>query len=339
MSGKIARFSALPVLQFCGQGQVLGESMGGGRAAAIGTATHAVFSDDPKASEFMARLTPDERETVGEMKRPTPVVIGALELTYEMAEHEVPLALGSDGAYLAWAEVEAPWGLLVRGTADMCWTAVVGGKTVAFIGDLKKTAYAAPDGPYSLQLIGYAIAFARKVGADGYYTGIWDCTEGEWQWSGYVDLWSEEHEANWERVRAAAKNHGGEYSVGSHCSSCYGRKRCPQWLLPPDLAATMLEPFTKAEALTHEAAAQALLLSKRAEDTIKAVKEICQHFANENDGILDGKGKKWAPVYSKGKTSLDRKALERDNPEIVQRYTVLGQPYATYRWINAKEKP
>lgn len=309
--------------------------MGGGRAAAIGTATHAVFSNAPNAAELLARLTPEEREEVAEMKRPTPVEVAGVTLAYEDFEHERALALDHDGAYRTNDDVTEDF-LMLRGTADMVAHATLDGKRVAFVGDLKKTAYAATDGPYSLQLIGYAIAYASMIGADGYYTGIWDCTEGEWQWSEYVDLWSEQHEQNWHRVRASALNHGGEYSVGSHCSSCYGRKRCPQWLLPPELVGTSLGPLTAPEELTQEHANELLLLSKRAEDTVDAVKDILKHYARESGGIADGKGKVWAPVTSKGKTSLDRKALERDNPEIVQRYTVLGQPYQTFRWVKEK---
>ena len=335
MSGKIARFSALPVLQFCGQGQLLGETLGAGRAAAIGTAFHAKCSADPAAELLLARLTDEEREDVAAMQCPTPVEVEGVTFEYATADKEVPVALSKAGAFVAPDYVPEDE-VLVRGTLDFAWIAEFDGRRVALVGDLKRTIYACPDGPASLQVIGYAIAYSALVGADGYYTLIWDCTEGEWSVSEYVDGFSEQAELNWLRVKGSALNHGKEYSLGSHCTNCYGRKRCPQWLLPLDLAGTQLEPFTKPEALTHEHASAALLLAKRAEDTADVVRDLCKAMARDTGGILDGKGKKWAPVRSKGKLSLDRSTLEKENPDIVERYTVRGAPYETFRWIKDK---
>lgn len=337
MSGKTARMSALPVLQFCGQAQRLGESLGAGRAAAIGTAFHAKCSEHPQLVEIMARLTDDEREDVDSLIKPTDVEVSGFALTYDMAEKEIPVGITPDGKHCEYDDENA----LLRGTVDFDWLVhdTVSNRKTVYVADIKRTAYAAPDGCYSLQVIGYAIALADKHGADGYVTGIWDATEGAWEWSEYVDMWSERAETNWQRVRASALNHGGEYSVGSHCTGCYGRKRCPQWLLPLDLAATSLEPFTREGGLTNETACQALLMSKRVEDTIKAVKEIAENFARDNNGIIDEeRGKVWAPINVKGRTSFNSKQLEKDNPELAQQYISTGKPFQQFRWLNRKDK-
>src|SRR6185436_7901673 len=251
-----ARFSRLPVLQFCGQSQILGEQGAGSRASAIGSAFHAKCAaiHHPEhrthATALYERLTTKERELVDALIPPTPIEVNGHELTYENATKEHP------------CEVTRVAEVAVRGTADLFWIH----DKIAYVADIKRTSFTAPDGPASLQVIGYAIAIAREFFCEGYFPGIWDATCGEWQWGAYVDLWSNEAVVNENAVLAAAANHGGEYNMGGHCSQCYGRQRCPQYLLPLDLADTSLAPFTAPGAITNENALEALMLAKRAAD-------------------------------------------------------------------------
>lgn len=327
-----ARMSALPVLQYCGQSQRLGESLGAGRAAAIGTAFHAKCSNHPDTANIIARLSDEEIEDLDTLIKPTDVEIGNITLTYEMATKERPVAIDAMGCYVHYDDTAA----LVRGTPDFYWKVVENGRTTIYVADIKRSAYATPDGAASLQVIGYALALVSENHADGYCTGIWDATEGQWDWSDWVDVWSTRAERDWERVKASALNHGGEYSVGIHCKNCYGRKRCPQWLLPLDLVDTSLAPFTLEGALNGENALKALLLADRAEDTAKAVKDILKHYAREEGGIEDGKGKMWAPCKSKGRASFDSNGLERDHPELAQQYIKVGMPFETFRMVKVK---
>lgn len=339
MSAGPARFSRLPVLQYCGQSQLLGEQGAGSRASAIGSAFHAkcaALHHPEHAMEALAlysRLSDDERALVDELIPPTDVEVNGHILAYETATKEHPCAL-----YTAAPEGVArmpPRGeqvVAVQGTTDLFWIH----EDIAYVADIKRTSFTAPDGPASLQVIGYAISVAEEYGCQGYYPGIWDATEGEWLWGAYVDVWSEEAEGNRKRVLAAALNHGGEYNVGTHCSGCYARSKCPQFLLPLDLVGTSLEPFTRIGGITNENAVQALVLAQRAADTAKAVRGMLEQYARDNGGVLDvERNKVWKPCKTKGRASLDRKALETAEPELAQRYMKFGVDFETFKWVNA----
>jgi hypothetical protein len=327
--------SSLPVLQHCGQAQIVSARGAGNYNTDIGTAFHAVCSGSPDAADLVARLTDEARSELESLKAPTPVSFaGDINLDYADAHKEISVGLTVQGSFCPKDADEA----LLGGTCDLYWVVdnrAFGGKRIVFVADIKKSAYAAPDGARTLQAIGYAIAIASREEADGYVTGIWDATEGRWEWSDYVDVWSEQAERNLDRVVAAARNYGGEFNVGSHCSSCYGRPHCPQYLLPPELAETSLAPFTESGAITHANALEALVFAKRAADTAKRVEELVKEYARQQGGLVDpARQKVWKPIRSKGKTSLDRKALERDHPELVEHYTSFGADYEQFRWVN-----
>jgi hypothetical protein len=335
MTGTIARMSALPTLQFCGQAQILGESLGAGRPAAIGTAFHAKCSGAANYDSLRARLTEDEQEELDALIPPADFEAFGVPLTYAEMLKEVPVALDKFGGFLPYDHPDA----LVRGTLDMACMVVAEGMSVALVIDIKKSAYAVPDGARSLQIKGYAKAYAEKMNADAYVTGVWDATEGQYEFSDFVRTFSNEADNDWATIKAAAENHGGEYSLGGHCVGCYGRKRCPQWLLPLELADTSLSAFTAEGGLTAETALDALILANRAKDTAKAVIDIVKHFSRDNGGIEDfTQNKVWAPNRCKGKVLLNRKRLETDHPELVQQYMEIGQPYDVFRWLKVKGK-
>jgi hypothetical protein len=336
--------SSLPVLQHCGQAQIMSAREGGNANTEIGTAFHAVCAGSPNAPELVARLSDEQQGELMALIAPQPVKVGYLEgeggtelwLTYTQAHKEVPVGLTAEGAYVPKDSPEA----ILDGTCDLYWVVQLNGKKVVYVADIKKSSYAAPDGARTLQAIGYAVAIASLEEADGYVTGIWDATEGRWEWTGYVDAWSEEAERNLDRVIAAAKNYGGEYIVGSHCSSCYGRPHCPQYLLPCELAETTLAPFTQPGAITHENALEALVMAKRALDTAKRVEDLVKAYARGEGGLVDAKrGKVWMPVRTRGRASLDRRALERDQPDIIERYTVFGADFEQFKWCNHNPAP
>lgn len=326
-----ARMSALPVLQYCGQAQILGESSGAGRAAAIGTAFHALCSNAPERDALLARLSDRELAEVTELVKPAPFVWDGVSLNYESACRERKVALNADGLSCEYDSDES----FVQGTADLMWFVDRPGKKTVIVVDIKKTSFAAPDGANSLQVIGYAVAFARHFSADGYVTGIWDATAGEYHWSEWFDVWGEDASLHWERIVASVKNHGGEFSLGTHCQSCYARGKCPQYLLPMDLAETSLAPFTTEEGLTNEKAAEALMTAERVIKTAEMVKKRVQMYALENGGVVDeARGKVWKPMRCRGRASLDTKRLEAENPELAMRYTKFGTEYNQFKWVN-----
>lgn len=312
-----ARFSRLPVLQYCGQAQRLGELGAGSRASAIGTAFHAKCSGSPEALALYARLTTDEKADVDKLIPPVSTAVNGIELNYTDMEQEVAVK------FMAGDEV------LVQGTADMACHR----ERIAYVCDIKRSSFTVPDGPASLQVIGYAVSYAQANDCLGYVPGIYDATAGEWIWGEYVDLYSEQHEDNVGLIEAAARNDGGEYNVGTHCSQCYARTQCPQFLMPPDVAFTTLEPFSAPGLVNHDNAAELMVLCQRAIDTAEAVKGYIKEFVREN-GPIRHNGKIWKGVPTKGKASLDRVALEKDHPDLCQSYTKFGNPYDTFRWVN-----
>lgn len=327
-----ARMSSLPLLQHCGQAQIMSARGAGGTNSAIGIAFHAKCSGAENAAELIARLTDEAQAELAQLIPPQPVVAaeGAM-LHYQDARKEVPVGLNAMGAYVEKDSDES----ILDGTCDLYWTLETGGKKLVYVADIKKSSFAVPDGARTLQAIGYAIAICSKEEADGYLTGIWDATEGRWEWTPYVDAWSEEAERNLDRVIGAAKNYNGEFVVGPHCSSCYGRAHCPQYLLPPELCESSLAPFTEPGALTHENALEALVLAKRALDLGKRVEDLVKAYARDQGGLRDAqRGKVWTPVRCKGKASLDRRSLERDQPEIIEKYTIFGADYEQWKWVN-----
>ncbi len=336
-----ARMSALPVLQYCGQSQRIREEMGSSRDAVIGSTFHAVCSGQPVSVDMMARLTKDELSQLGELIPPTPLrfeINGeAYTRSYADADKEVPLGITESGSYTAHGDASA----LANGTADMAWVIhpdKEGGPLAVVVADIKRSIYGCPDGPESLQVKGYAIALAHQCGADGYLTAIWDATEGEWHVGEWIDVWSQRAADDWARVKAAATNYGGEYSVGTHCFDCFARRRCPQWLLPLESSGEMLKSLATPDGLTNDKALEMLMTLKRLETTCEEAKEILKSYAHDTEIVDSLTGKRWAPSWSKGRAALDKKKLEQDNPELVQRYMSTGAPYATYRWMNPKKE-
>lgn len=330
------RMSSLPLLQYCGQSQIVSATGGGGRNSAIGHAFHARCSGDEKAAEMALRLSDKERDTLDSLIPPTPITVNGAELHYAAAHKEQRVLMDESLQALNPDDEELAF---LTGTVDLYWVVDASGQRTVYVADIKKSKYACPDGSASLQVVGYALAIASALSADYYYVGIWDATDGEWDWSECFDVWSSDHQLNVDRVLAAANNYGGEYNVGSHCHGCWGRSRCPQFLMPLELAEGMLEPFTRPEGLTSETALAAMLTAERVLETATRVKDLAKAYARDIDGLVDpAAGKVYAPVSCKGRANLDRSSLERDHPELVQSYTKYGSNYEQFKWLNINKK-
>lgn len=319
------RFSALPISQFCAKSAAL--NLGSGRAAAISSCFHARCAGDDKWREMYARLTDEEQDEFDKMLRPSPVQVEGAELLYDIAAKEAPLGLDEYCGFVPKGSVEA----VTEGTCDMYWIH----DHVAYVADIKRSEWTTSDGPNSLQVKGYALAVCAKHHdeVDGYVCGIWAAQEGLWSWGEYTPLDSEQCMRDWERVKAAALNIDGDFSTGRHCRGCYARTRCPAYLVPPEHAQDGLAKYLSGE-IDRPRVLELLAFVERVEETCKMARGVIKADVDRNGPIPDGEGKIYGPVNCRGKAKLDKVALETDYPELIQKYTSLGQDYAQYRWTN-----
>lgn len=359
------RMSVLPIAELCPTAAELSERFGSGRAAAMGRAHHA-YCHDPKSHETkvaFAGLTEAEQEQVKTWKVPTDVTLpDGHVLRYATAQKELTVALDEQCEYVdvcpkclgkgrhmmgqgnvACLECmgRGPSALTV-GHIDMGWV----WRDTAYVGDIKKSEWTTANGPLSLQLQSYGLAFARKTGCDYFVTGIFGAIEGAWDWSAPVDVsWQSEELPGLEsRIVHAATNRGGEACLGPHCRDCFARHHCPDQLLPgAGLAAAAegaLAPYTTPGGITKDNAAELLARYQAAKDLLGNVKSALEAWAAQNGGIEAG-DKVWREVMSQGKskTEIDTRQLELDHPELCQKYysTYKTKPRSMgFRWTNKR---
>lgn len=328
------RMSSLPVTEFCGQAGVLSQ-MGSFRYAAMSSAFHALVAKSPNATDLMLRLTADEMAEISRWKRPPDVDVGQGRiLRYADAEKEIAVAIDGSGSYV---DPQSPRAVSV-GHFDFGWVVEGVGFKLAYVGDIKRSEFTVEEGCESLQLHGYGLAYATKHDCDGYVVGIWAAVEGLWQWSAVIDLEGREALTYAKRVVGAARNTSPDYAMGPHCRKCYGRMRCPAWLLPPEAAKTSLAPLALGSAgLTHDNAGELLLAVQRAEDTCTAAKANLREWAARNGGIRDAKsGKVWLPVLSRGRESVSVEAVRAEFGADAEKVISTGKAYETFRWTNGR---
>lgn len=329
------RPSSLPIARFCARAPAL--SVGAGRAAACSSVWHARAAGKEWRDAY-ERLAQDERDDIDSWKVPTDIILeGGVCLRYADAHKETPCALMPDGTAADPSDPQA----LTAGTCDFHWH--IDG--VLYVGDLKKSKFTEPDGPRSLQLLCYALALTARYESEGHEVrgflgGIWHAQEGTWEWGEFIsaDLSSDERDAAWNAVRAAASNTEGDYSTGPHCRRCYSRTKCPAYLVPPEHASDGIAKYMVGE-LNNGRALELRRFLERVESTVKAAKERLEAHADATGGIVDAEtGKVWKATTVKGRARLDAKALEVDHPELVLKYTTTGAPFVRYGWVNNKEQ-
>jgi hypothetical protein len=329
------RMSSLPIAEFCGQAPLL-SSAGSGRPAAMSKAFHAMCAKSVDASALMARLTEEERAEVATWKKPADVSIpqladpsGNIVLTYEAAEKELEVGLDAQGQYCAASDPDC----VTVGHLDFAWCVEVDGQRFAFVADIKRSEFTVSEGPESLQLQAYGLAYASKVGASAFVTGIWGAVEGRWWWAeGCVEVDSFDALDITQRVLAAAQNVGGDYAMGPHCRGCYGRLRCPAYVIAPSHAAGELAPFTATGAIiSGEKAGELLQLTKRVKDMAEKVEGELKERVRRGLVITDGNGKVWRPSQSEGRKSLSKEAMVAAGLDPEQ-FMAQGKPYETWRW-------
>jgi hypothetical protein len=326
------RISSLDQAQFCGRSAALAAKHGAGRPAAMSTAFHARCAQTDGAERQIAALTDDERKEVFEWHKPATVVIDHVTLDYAEAMKELQVGLSR------WGEFE-PYDRkpIARGTADMVWIAVMNGQRIAFVGDIKKTIFTV-EGPDTLQLQAYGWAAAKLHECDGFMTGLWLATEGEWIWSEELVLFDTPRaELIWERIFHAATNDTSEAVTGPHCEGCYGRTHCEEYLIPAAALVRANLPAVGEAALSDPARAGALLAQvSAAEKLLAAWKENLKAAVKRGEvKVSDGNGLRWVPIMHKGKETIDREKLLLELGDDAQRFIKRGARYPQMHWVKA----
>lgn len=318
--------SSLPIAQYCGQAPRL-SAIGSGRSAALSSVFHAMCAGAPDSKERFAMLQPEEMEELMSWKRPTDVSIDGHVLKYADAQQELEVAIDDRGNPCA---PDAHRCLSV-GHLDFAWTH----RAVAYVADIKRSEFTVQEGPNSLQLHAYGLAYAIANDCDAYACGIWAAVEGRWEWGELIALDSKEAAQNMARVLAAARNTSSEYSMGAHCSSCYGRLRCPAYLLPPSVGAE-LRPLTgESGEITGEAVRELLLMAKRAKDAASVVEDWAKAYVKQGGTIEDPASHKlYRPTKCAGRMGLDKDALEKKLGDLAP-YQKQGAPFERWEWRKA----
>lgn len=334
----MTRMSSLPLAEKCGQAASLSARHGAGRPAAMSKAFHAKCAGSPEAFRLIGTLSHAEREEIAEWKSPADALVnGWCVLDYASAVKELEVGLDHFGGYTDTEEGALSWGHL-----DFAWVREVDELRVAFVADIKKSVWTTQDGPESLQLHAYGLAFAQKTDCEAYCTGIWAAKEGVWQWSqDIVVLGGPKAEETWARIAHAASNTG-EAGTGRHCDSCFGRMHCPEYLLPAAVIDKVAEtvaihdPKALGElGLTRAELLRLLNWSKRAQDLGEAVEKTLREAVRRGLVVIEDGGKVWTPVDMPGRESMDKdkmRAVGCEPEDFVKR----GEPFVQMRWKKAR---
>lgn len=329
------RMSSLPIAQFCAMAGELDRQHGAGRAAAMSTAFHALQAG--QGSSAFDLLTDEEQEEVSAWQSPGDFEVpGVGVLRYSDAEKELEVGIDRH-AGVPWL----PEDTVSVGHIDMAWVIVVNGRRIAVIGDIKKSDFSSPDGPTSLQMEGYGLAYAAARNCSGYICGHWNATEGHWTWGPYRDLADfETMEPIVARVVGAALNlptADRTYSTGPHCVRCWSRMHCPEYLLPLRDPVAALAPFVEPGGLQAGNRYEALQLYQKVQELVKLLKTNLQASVVHLGPIPDGAGKEWREVKVKGGRKLDHVSMASEHPELAAKYMKDTPPRSGgFKWLNEK---
>lgn len=280
----------------------------------MSSAFHARCGAQPGAAALWARLSAAEQGEVSAWRPPACAVIDGRELHWADARREERVEISN----------------ITAGHPDGYWLVGEG----VIVGDLKRSSWTTPDGPASLQLLAYGYGLAAQHGCAWFRTGVWSLTEGGWQWGDKVEMGTIQAACIFERIAAAALSDPAQFATGPHCSHCYARSHCREYLLPVADPEGALAPLAHAGGITADNFVAARRLYERAAVYLEAVKKGLDGFLEQHGPVPSEDGRLvLRQVVSKGAPSLDRAALERDHPELVRSYLRPAAPRSGgYRW-------
>lgn len=329
------RPSALDLAQFCPGSAALGSDKGASRYAVLSSFWHA------KCAGLTIKdwtLSPEELAEVDTWQSPPDCTLGdGTVLAYSDAYKEERVALNAQCQAVP-ADDDSQ---VIAGTPDFYWVVSPDPFTsVAYVADLKLSEHTKSANPNSLQTAAYGLAVASRAGCTHLARGIYHALQGTWNWGDMLDLSSPEATQLKERVLNLAQVQSVERVTGQHCSSCYNRTHCPEYLFPPELAETELKPFVEGNLLSAdpEELGDLVLSCKRAKETVDLLEANLKEAVRLGTLVKDRKtGKVWSRSEVAGRVSLSKKkAEELLSEEQLASLMVQGRPSIRHIWKKAK---
>lgn len=328
------RISSLPTLQYCGASDSI--SVGVETTNAFrSTIFHKRCETGEWDTELLKRLPRSDFEEISKWKVPANLHTEFGIVSYKHAVKEEIVALDSGFNIvdvpndISQEDFEKIPEVMVGGHLDMAWQ--YGHEVV--VCDIKSSIFAVKDRAESLQLHGYGIGYAKKVGASRYLTAIWDACDGKYYVANrIIDIDSFECLEIQERIRNAANNRSGLVR-GEHCSGCWKRDVCPAHLVD---ASTGNEAFDRVlgGTATESDIRKALTDCKSLGDLANKVSDACKSWVDRHGPVRSEDGKKrWTGALRSGKASLDQKAVASElGLDDLKRFMKPGNDYKVYDW-------
>lgn len=319
--------SKLDLTERCGYSGTL--KTAAGRAAIMSRWVHAQGAGQTEeAAALFASLDVEEQKDVLTWSLPKSIEVAGEVMRYDECAHEVRFALDADGAPVDYDSEDR----ITRGIADFVWT--LPELPWVLVGDLKRSSRTLAEGTRSLQLHAAGLSAAEMLGKSSYIPALWYLEEGAAELGSTVELYSHEAMTYWVRVKHAATNTDGPIT-GAYCDRCYGRNQCVAWFMPAHTQESWLAPLAGGNVqLTDQKATELALMLPAVEEAVKLARKQLQAYVRQG-GTIESAGKVYAPVITKGRESLDKRALEEALGDLTP-YTRRGPDFDTWRWIKRK---
>ena len=340
------RISSLPVLQYCPGSDKVGAGNESIRAKRS-TVFHK-YCETGKWPKEINRLPPEDVEEIRRWKVPTKHKLTrgdfSMEIDYEKSTKELVVAIDKDFNFVDVDPSVPPDdtfrskypNVIVRGSLDFGFHFPSFGLVVVV--DVKSSIYAVKDMDKSLQLHGYGIGYAKKMGATRYLVGIWDASDGKYYFANdIIEVDSFEYEAYKNDIIQISQQTEENLVTGQHCSGCWDRFSCPSHVLS-SVDADKPELRLLTGKASESDVLESLQVAVRLKDRVKLIEDAAKAWANIKGPVLDHKTNKvWGPVLKRGKKSLDQERVMNDlGVSSLDSYMSVGNSYNQYQWKNNK---
>jgi hypothetical protein len=340
------RISSLPTAEFCPKADSFGEDIESTNA--LRSTVFHKYAETGTWPEDIKRLPDSDVEEIKKWKVPEWLKVkdgdNEIKVHYRDAQKEVRVALDEDFNYIDVPsdvpinEVASKYpGVMSMGHLDMAWD--IPSLDLVIVSDIKSSVFAVKARTKSLQLHGYGIGFARKLGRSRYIVDIWDACDGlHYLDNEIIKLDSFECEEYKGRIREASKNRDGGFVRGSHCSGCWKRDSCPAHIVDVQETDNRFAKVLSGKCSEADVR-EALIAAKGLQSLYAKVKDACESWAVRHGPVRSEDGLKcWRPALRSGKKSLDQAAVaEALGKEDLKEFMVEGNPFQVFDWVNVKK--